>query len=256
MNKNNRFAAALLVALTLVPAGAALAAKPIQICDDGAWPPYTFVDPKNPQAVVGASAELMVEILKRANYQATIVVMPWKRCLEEVESGETALLLNATYSDERAAKYLMSKPYYSLTSGLFHLKSKYPSPPKIRTVAEMKKYRYCGLLGYNYTMYDLPESQLDAGARDEPGRFRKLQLDHCDFVLGDVELLKSFAALGQIDLAGVSHIPIPGAKPKEFHVLVSKKHADGTQLLKLINDGFSALKADGTRTKIFKKYGL
>lgn len=256
MKTNSRFLLSFLAFLLPVHAELAHATTPISICDDGAWPPYSFVDPKNPSAVIGASADLVVEILKRAGYQSQIVVMPWKRCLEEVEAGTTSLLLNAAYSKERAQKYLMSKAYYHLNSGLYYLISKYPNPPKIKTVAEMKQYRYCGLLGYNYTMYDLPESQLDAGARDEAGRFRKLQLDQCDFVLGDVELLKSFATMGKLDLAGTHHIPIPGAKPKEFHVLVSKRIADGAQLLKIINEGFVALKADKTQANIFKKYGL
>jgi len=250
----------IVIVLAMLAAGnvsLARAAQPIKICDDEAgWPPYTFVDPKNPQTVTGASVEIISEILKRAGYEPQITLLPWKRCLAEVEAGTTAMLLNAAYSDERAQKYLMSKPYYSMNSALFYISSKYPTPPKITTVDEMKKYRYCGLFSYNYTMYNLPESQLDTGAKDEVSRFAKLRLDRCDFALGDLELLNSFASMGQLDLSGTSHIPIPGSKAKEFHAMVTKAPTGGEKLLKIINDGIAALKADKTYAKIMKKYGI
>ena len=238
-------------------AASALAAQPLKICDDEAgWPPYTFVDPDNPKRIIGASVELMFEILRRAGYEPTITLLPWKRCLAEVETGAFAMLLNASYSEERAQNFLLSQPYYTMHSALFYLTSKYPAPPKIATVADMKQYRYCGLLGYNYTMYDIPPAQLDSGAMDEARRFMKLRLDRCDFVLGDVELLNSFAAMGKIDLNGIAHIPIPKAKPKDFHALVSKTPAGGATLLAIVNDGIAATKTDKTYAKIFKTYGV
>lgn len=233
------------------------AAQPVKICDDeGGWPPYTFADPKNSNAIVGASADLITEILKRAGYEAQISMLPWVRCLSEVEAGTLAIVLDAAYSEERARKYLISKPLYSVSSALFYMTKKFPRPPKITSVATLKQYRYCGLWGYNYTMYDIPEAQLDTGARDEASRFSKLRLDRCDFVLGDLELLKAFSTMGQLDLGGTRHIPIPGAKRKEFHAMVSKKLPDGDKLLKVIDDGIIALKADKTYSRIFKKYGM
>jgi ABC-type amino acid transport substrate-binding protein len=53
-----------------------------------------------------------------------------------------------------------------------------------------------------------------------------------------------------------SHIPIPGAKAKEFHAMVTKAPTGGEKLLKIINDGIVASKADKTYTKIMNKYGI
>ena len=238
-------------------AGSARAGQPLLICDDAAgWPPYTFVDPKNPDKIVGASKDLIFGILERAGYAPQITLLPWKRCLALVESGQKAMLLNASFSEERAQKFLMTKPYYSLHSVLFYRTSKYPSPPKLTTAEDMKSYRYCGLHGYNYTMYDIPKSQLDTGAKDEVSRFAMLKLDRCDFVLGDVELLRAFSAMGQLNLDGTSHLPIPGAKPKEFHAMVSKVLVHGDKLLRILDDGVAAAKADKSYTAIFNRYGL
>jgi polar amino acid transport system substrate-binding protein len=238
-------------------ASAAHAGQPLSICDDGAgWPPYTFVDPKNPSNIIGASKELIFGILERAGYTPQIALLPWKRCLAQVESGQTAMLLNASFSEERAQKFLMTKPYYSLHSGLFYRTSKYPSPPKVATAEDMQSYRYCGLYGYNYTMYDIPKAQLDTGAKDEPGRFAMLEHNRCDFVLGDVELLQAFSSMGQLNLKGTNHIPIPGAKPKEFHAMVSKALVDADKLLQILDDGIIAARADKTYARIFAKYGV
>lgn len=238
-------------------AGSARAGQPLSVCDDGAgWPPYTFVDPKNPDRVVGASKDLIFGILERAGYAAQITLLPWKRCLAQVESGQTAMLLNASFSEERAQKFLMTKPYYSLHSVLFYRTSKYPVPPTLTTAEDMKSYRYCGLHGYNYTMYDIPKSQLDTGAKDEASRFAMLQRDRCDFVLGDVELIHAFSSMGQLNLDGTGHLPIPGAKPKEFHAMVSRALVDGDKLLRILDDGIAAAKADRTYAKIFSRYGL
>lgn len=238
-------------------AGLAHSGEPVSICDDGAgWPPYTFADPKNPSRIIGASKDLIFGILERAGYSPQITLLPWKRCLAQVESGQTAMLLNASYSAERAQKFLMTKPYYSLNSVLFYQTSKYPQPPRITTQEEMKLYRYCGLYGYNYTMYEIPKAQLDTGAKDEPSRFAMLKRDRCDFVLGDVELLNAFASMGQLTLEGTAHIPIPGAKPKEFHAMVSKTLVNASQLLKTLDEGIIAAKADKSYSRIFNKYGL
>ena len=75
-------------------------------------------------------------------------------------------------------------------------------------------------------------------------------------MLGDVEAIKGFAAMGQIDLSGIGHISIPGAQPKEFHALVSKRPVGGDKLLKVIDDGMAGLKADRSFARIFKKYGI
>ncbi|MDP2371706.1 substrate-binding periplasmic protein [Rhodoferax sp.] len=243
--------------LSLAHVGSARADQALLICDDAAgWPPYTFVDPKNPDKIVGASKDLIFGILERAGYAPQITLLPWKRCLAQVESGQVTMLLNASFSEERAQKFLMTRPYYRLHSVLFYRTSKYPSPPKLTTVQDMKSYRYCGLHGYNYTMYDIPKSQLDTGAKDEVSRFAMLKRDRCDFVLGDVEVLQAFSAMGQLDLDGTSHLPIPGVKPKEFHAMVSKALVDADKLLKILDDGIVAAKADKSYAKIFNRYGL
>ncbi|MBF0209241.1 MAG: transporter substrate-binding domain-containing protein, partial [Oligoflexia bacterium] len=154
--------------------------KTIQICeDDAGWPPFSYADPKNPSKVIGAAAEVVEEILRINGYDPKITMVPWARCLIQVEEGKSAMLVSATYNEERASKYLISDPYYTVTSALFYDPNFMPKPPKITTVDDMQKYTYCGLQGYNYTMYKLPPDKLDTGAKDEQQRVEKLRGGRC-----------------------------------------------------------------------------
>jgi polar amino acid transport system substrate-binding protein len=237
--------------------GMAQAGQIVKVCDDeGGWPPYAFADPNHPTQVRGASIDIMTEVLKRAGYEFQLTLLPWKRCLSKVEDGSIDMLLHATQNEEREKKFLITKPYYSINSALFYLSSRYPQAPVIKTVADMKSYTYCGLFGYNYSMYNLPAAQLDDGAKDEDNRVKKLRIGRCDFILGDVEIINNFASMGKIDLKGIAHIPIPEAKPKEFHAMISRAIPHGEKLLKDIDTGLAKLKADKTYGKIMKNYGI
>jgi polar amino acid transport system substrate-binding protein len=217
--------------LALGVAGVSQAATPLKVCDDdGGWPPFTMADAKDPKKIVGANTEVIVDILKKAGYEPTIALLPWKRCLAEVESGETAMLMNAAANDERRQKYLLSKPLYTVSSGLFYMTSKFPTKPEIKTIAEMSKYKYCGLLGYNYKMYPIPDANLDSGAQNEKARFTKLNAGRCDFVIGDIEILKGFVGLlysfhqpGDVALDVAAHPRTWGAPQA---VLLGGEHVD------------------------------
>lgn len=233
------------------------AGRSLEICDDVAgWPPYTFIDSKNPQMVTGFSVDLIVEILRRSGYQPKITLLPWKRCLEQVENGKSALLLNASYNEERAQKFLISQSYYSVLTVLFYRREKLPEVAKTGKPDLKQQLRYCGLFGYDYQIYGFPESQLDQGARTQMALFAKLRLDRCDFVLGGVENIQRLSLMGQLDLDGISHIKIPGARSKEYHVMVSRKLPDSEHLLQIINDGITLSKKNGSYSVLRKKYGL
>ncbi len=233
------------------------AGQTVQVCDDAAgWPPFAYADAAEPTVVKGATVELVGEILARAGYTMQTTLLPWKRCLLDVEEGRLALVVNASLNEERVQKYLITKPLYAVHSALYYLKDRYPQAPLVTRAADLKSYSFCGLFGYNYTMYPIPPANLDTSAHDETTRFRMLRNGRCDFALGDVEILKGFEARGLLDMKGIEQLPIPGAKPKEFHSLVSKNHPDGEKLTKVINDGLVAAKADKSYARIFRKYGL
>lgn len=244
--------------LFFLPACQALAeTKECRFCVEATgWPPFSYEDPKQKGRFIGASVELVEEILGRAGCKPVKEALPWNRCLAQAESGKSAMVLDASWSEERAAKFFYTKAVYTITSALFHTRKRFPAKPLIATAEDMNKFTYCGILGYNYSMYRIDKERIDSGSVSEPARLAKLRSGRCDFLIGDMEILKGFEILKQVDLSDLESIPIPGAKPKEFFVLVSRQHPESQNILKIINEGIIRLKEDGTYDKIFARHGL
>jgi len=72
-------------------------------------PGFVMVDGK----LGGLSVELLDLLLREVNCQAKFVLMPWKRSLLEVKSGNINLIMNANYTAERAIylHYLWTQTY-------------------------------------------------------------------------------------------------------------------------------------------------
>lgn len=234
-----------------------LAADKIEVCgDEAGWPPFTYEDPKEKQKIIGASADIVREVLKRAGYESAITLVPWKRCLTIVEKGDAQIVMDASYNDERAKKYFISAAYYTIHDGIFYVPAKLGNKPDISNQAVLKNYSFCGIHGYNYEMYPVPADKWDMGAKNEQSRFQKLKAGHCQLVIGDTEAIKGFAALGQLDLAGVENFPLVDSKPKEFHMLITRAASGGEKLHKAIEKALAEIRGDGTFAAIFKKYGI
>lgn len=178
------------------------AAEVVRVCADiGGFPPYSYQEVSGQGAVQGMSVDLVTAIMKSHGKAVEVEAMPWKRCLAEVEKGTRyAMVLDATYNDERAVKYLLSDPLYQIHSALYYDPKRFPTPPKVNTAKDMLAYRYCGISGYNYAMYPLPAQAWDMSAADEVARFKMLRAGRCDFALADVEPLLGFVRIGQMDL--------------------------------------------------------
>ena len=87
--------------------------KVIQICDDiSEWPPFIFLrrdGGRVTQEIKGFSVQVLESILRKNNLKYELTLLPWKRCLQNVEKGEShSMLLNSSFNEERNKKY-----YYS-----------------------------------------------------------------------------------------------------------------------------------------------
>jgi polar amino acid transport system substrate-binding protein len=99
--------------------------KTVQICGDVAeWPPFFYfkrVDGEATTEVVGFTVDVLDEILGKHGVAFEIKMLPWKRCLFEVERGEKyQVALDATYSEERGQKYHFSESHYATVPYYFY----------------------------------------------------------------------------------------------------------------------------------------
>jgi polar amino acid transport system substrate-binding protein len=93
-----RLLAAAMFLLVAAPCRAVLPAV-INVCDDSAeWPPYTYFERSNgtrTNVLTGFSVEYLRRVMDHAHLRFTIDLIPWQRCMAEVQEGQYAMLLNA-----------------------------------------------------------------------------------------------------------------------------------------------------------------
>ena len=97
----------LLLCTLLLASLSLVAEEPVLVCvDDAGFPPYAYLDPKSPGLLVGASVEQVEAVLEGTGHRLRIELLPWKRCLEEVEAGTISPSPMSRYS--RASSILAS----------------------------------------------------------------------------------------------------------------------------------------------------
>lgn len=257
--------AAAVFALTLLASPAlragTLSGATIHICDDAAeWPPYTFYKRSDGQAtreLTGFSVDVVTAIFQKAGIDARIELLPWARCQKEVMDGTGyQLALNASYNENRARAYHLSRPYYRTTNYYFYSKKVHPSGLRIDHLSDLRHYKVCGVFGYNYETYGLPAGSIDQGAYDFAALVAKIHAGRCDLFVEKYEVMAGFTVIGQPFLtdSNLGHEAVPGMASTEFYMMVSRHAAHAEELLKTINDGLVELEASGQLGRLAKKY--
>lgn len=239
-----------------------MAAEPrrsLAICDDGEeWPPYTFHRrPLGEVAeVTGMSVELIDTILAKHGMRAHVVLIPWARCQEEIKSNRYQMALNAAFSEKRAAEYWLTRPVYQTHSHYFYSRKRFPQGLHIESADDLRRYRACGVFGYSYAAYGYAEGEVEQGAKTFVALIEKLHLGRCDLFPEQREIMEGFAAVGKNYLSDPDLIsaPIPGARPTDFHMMVSRAWPEGERMRQLIDEELVALEKSGRYKRIMRKY--
>lgn len=237
-----------------------LSDKTIYICDDLAeWPPYIYferIDNKKTDRIVGFSVDVIQAILSSQNINFEIRLLPWKRCLYEVERGENfQILLDASYSDERAEKFHISQPYYTSSPYYFYSKKHHPNGLDIQTAADLKKYRVSGISGYNYTNYGLSTEDVRATVETHEPLILQLHHNRADLFPEWFEIIQGFAKLGRDFLAdeNLGYAPVPGVDSTPFHIMFPKNEL-GLALKNIVDEGIAKLEASGKLQEMLQHY--
>jgi polar amino acid transport system substrate-binding protein len=195
----------------------------IAICDDeNEWPPYSYyqrIDGVKTSHLVGFAVDVVHYIFSRHDVNYTIDLIPWSRCMAVASLGkEYGMVLNLSYNAERKRRFLLSRPYYATTSYYYYSRRNYPKGLAIHALADLKKYRVCGIQGYNYEGYGMASGEVDQGARSFPALISKVKLGRCSLFVEKNEIMNGYAVIGKNYLADpdIGRAPIPGVKPDFF----------------------------------------
>ncbi len=251
----HRWLAAMLAAQA---AGAVWAAEepPVSICADADPPPAIYwvrdAGGKKTRELAGFEVDLMRAAFAKLGRTVEFTGdLPWKRCLLMVEQGRFDYAMGAYYDDERAKRFTYSVHYHTLTPQVFTRRA---DPPAIKEVADLQRYRGCGMMGASYAHYGLDGAKLDQGKTHEQ-LVQKLKFKRCDFFVEELEVFGGYKLLGTDYLAdpALQHYGLPGVKAPAAHVVAVKGGPAAQQVPKL-NAALEELIKSGAALAMWKKH--
>ncbi len=237
--------------LLLALARPAVASDVVQICEDaGGWPPFLYQPPGTPPPPpTGLSVDVANAVFTRLGQTFQITLMPWKRCLLEVERGEHFhMILNVSFNKERATKYHFSQAYYETTPYYFYDRKRHPDGFDIHGLRDLPRFRIGGILGYNYTYFGLTSEQVTtSGIYNLETLLLRLYSNQYDIALDNYEVVAGHFLLRNAmdEFAALGAAPVPGLPPTPFHMVFSRNE-EGTRLYGQVDTVLTQLKQDGT----------
>lgn len=236
----------------------------ISICDDeNEWPPYIFFERtagRKGDKLIGFSIDVIDEILSRQQIHYTVTMLPWARCMFEVNNGNKyQMVLDFTTSPERETNYWISQAYYTTNTYYYYSRKKYPQGLSIKAMVDLKKYRICGIHGYNinFAGYEgfFKPSEIDQGAKNFDALTAKIHLQRCDVFLEQYQAMQGYALIGKpfLDDPELGREPMPGLTPSPFHFAISRQYIHGEKLLALIDQELKHMESTGRLKELWKK---
>ena len=236
----------------------------ISVCDDeNEWPPYIFFERtggKKGDKIAGFSIDVIEDIFSRHQIRYSITMLPWARCLLEVNNGSRyQMLLGLTKSPEREINYWISQRYYSTQTYYYFSRKKYPQGLAIKAMADLKKYRICGIHGYNINYVGYPgffkPGEIDQGAKTFESLIAKIHLQRCDVFLEQYQAMQGYALIGKpfLEDPELGREPMPGLLPSSFHFALSRHYVHGEHLLQLIDQELKHMESTGRLKELWKK---
>ena len=227
--------------------------------DVAEWPPYFYqerVGGQPTEHIMGYTVDVLAEVFGLFGIPFTIELLPWNRVLAEVAIGTRLhMFSDASYSEERNAGYLLSRPYYS-THGYYYWSRKYfPDGIAVATATDLKRFRVAGVLGYNYSHYSFAPGELDQKAKSFPAVLQQLQRGYYDVTLENYETLVGYSAIGENLLADpdIGYAPVPGMEPVSFYMMFARNDI-GAALKEVVDRGLAELEARGELENLLRRY--
>lgn len=236
------------MALLLAQGITAFAApEPLRLCwESTEKPPYLTLSQSG--APDGISVKLVTSILRQAGLEFRHVTQPWKRCLNDLTTGDMDLVPNATTTNERTQYALFSKAIYRTHMAFFYDARKYPTRPKVRSLTDLKAYRVGGVLGFNYN--HLGNTPVDTGAKSREALLMKLEAGRIDLANEQLETMLEIIRQNESFRDRFAYIIDPFVAERSFHIMISKKHPEASALRDRINAAIDILTRNGTLARI------
>lgn len=182
-------------------------------------------------------------------------MLPWKRCLLEVEKGLYQIALSASASKERKVRFLTTEPYYQVQPGYAYSRKRFSTAPQIGSSNDLKNYTLCGLRGYDYSRFGIDNRWVMREANHYAQALAQVRRGRCQLFMTRLEILNGLYQQGDVDLGSDIQVEaLPGVAADDFVMLISRLYRHAPQLKIVLDEGVSRLRKEGRLQELLGFY--
>ncbi|MDN3608922.1 substrate-binding periplasmic protein [Vibrio ostreicida] len=216
----------------------------------GDYPPYTSTEDSQARF----AEELVIASYRAVGYQVTLKRVPWKRAFEEVKVGKVDITFPWIKTPSRENDFLFSEALLTTQEIFLYHKDSHFSWSKLD---DLKRFKVGATLGYAHVELMMSQGITPNVGKTDAFNIERLYKKRIDaFPIGEKvgEYLLSKSP-NEVREAITAH-----SKPlfKNLNYIMASKVTSqrSKTLLEKFNQGFEAIKQDGTFDKIVEKYGF
>ncbi len=211
------------------------------------YPPYEF---KSGGKLTGLDIEILNAIASKAKVSFEFVEVPWERALHMVQTGEADGIISLFATDER--KGFLHFPAEGLAYEKNIIFARKSFNGNVKTVSDLKGNMIGVTAGYSYgKSFDTAKGLNKDESKDQETMFKKFINNRFDLLITN-ELVGHymFNTMKFKDFKALSYV----ADNQMLYMGISKKSANSSELLNLVNKHLSDMKKSGELNKIRAKY--
>lgn len=219
------------------------------VCDE--WPPYQIVS--KTKKVSGFSTEVVRAVFKRIDVTVnSLNAYPWKRALDNVETGKSHALFSANFSQERTA--FAWYPDESLIDSPWVIWVKKDSGNHYTSLDDLKGKTVGVVNGYSYTkdFWDFVKlNKAFEGANSDEINFKKLQGGRFEYTVA--ELGNGYHILKKLGIKGIVPVIKYPIKYAGLFIIFNKEKVP-KEIVEKFSEGLKEFKKSPGYKSLVKKY--
>lgn len=250
MRHRTILAAAMALAVALLPLSSAAVEKDPLILTNGYWPPYKGDSlPKG-----GIITDVTMQVLARAGYEVAVAVVPWKRAYAGTVDGRYDVISAIWSTPERERELEFSDALMSSRIVVIH-RSDYDFD--FSSLDDLRGETVGVTAGYGY-----PEDfqNADFFVREESETLtlslRKLIFGRINVIVAEENVARHAVATEYPDAVGSLEYSDGALQEIPLHVAFTKGRPDHLELRDRFNDALAEMREDGTLKDILKFHGV
>ena len=201
-----------------------------------------------PGELPGFDVEILRESFARSGISPEIEFLPWKRAMQEVQTGKIDGLCSCSQHPDRDSWLVYSDPLGTVGVGSFYRSD---IADKVTSDWNLPRDLSVGVV----RAYNLQSELAAAGlkpilVKDDTHGLRMM-------IKGRLDVFVTFRDTGEYILAqdfSGHHFSYRGVRKSDYYACFGKRNPDARALADIFNKGLSSMIKDGTRDRIIAKY--